>query len=126
MKKIIINRTQRYNNPYINYFFLKNYENDLVFIGTKKEGELFNKQYELNIEIVEESDFLRVSKLIESCRFFIGNQSICWHIADALKVPRLLEVCSQFPNTFPTGKDGYVFLHQQSLELLFDKLANKY
>lgn len=124
--KILINRTQRYNNPYISYYFLKPYEKDLIFIGTKKECEIFNKQYGLDIEIVEESDFLKVAILINNCRFFIGNQSICWHIADALKTPRLLEVCSQFPNTFPNGKDGYVFLHQESLELLFDKLIKKY
>jgi len=124
--KILINRTQRYNNPYISYFFLKNYEDDLVFIGTKKEGKIFNKQYDLDIEIVEKEDFLAVSSLINNCRFVLGNQSLVWHLADALKKPRLLEVCSQFPNTFPTGKDGYVFLNQQSLELLFDKLANKY
>jgi CYTH domain-containing protein len=124
--KILINRTQRYNNPYIDYFFLKQYEKDLVFIGTKTEGELFKTQYNLQIPIVEADNFLDVAKLIDKCRFFLGNQSLCWHIADASKKSRILEICAQFPNTFPTGRDGYAFVNQQSLELLFDKLANKY
>lgn len=122
---ILINRTERYQNPYITYFFLKEYQRHLLFTGTKHEWEGFCKAWELHIPLLEAKDFLELSMAITGCRFFIGNQSLCWHIADAMKVPRILEVCSQYPNTFPTGKEGYSFVAQGALEYFFTKLLNE-
>ena len=123
--KILINRTQRYTNPNIHYYFLKQYEQHLIFTGTKTEHELFCKAWDLNIPYLEINNFLDLAQCIQDCRFFIGNQSCPFHIADAIKKPRILEVCSQFPNTFPTGKDGYAFVYQEALELYVHKLFNK-
>jgi hypothetical protein len=123
--KIIVNRTERYRNPYMNYFFLKQYEKDVVFAGTKKEYELFCSEYDLNIQYLEVDDFYELAAFLNACKLFIGNQSFCWHLADSMKITRILEVCSQFPNTFPTGANGYAVIYQQALELYVHKLFNK-
>ena len=122
--KILINRTQRYTNPNIHYYFLKQYEKYLMFTGTKTEHEIFCKQWDLNIPYLEVNDFLELAKCIKSCRFFIGNQSCPFHIAEAIKKHRILEVSPAFPNTFPNGKGGYAAVYVEAMELYVHKLFN--
>lgn len=122
--KILINRTQRYTNPYITYFFLKHYQDRLLFSGTETEWRLFNEEWGLEIERVETDNFLQLAQIIQWCKGGIYNQSLHFHIADALKTPRILELCTAFPNTFPIGANGHGFYKQKSLELYFDKLIN--
>ena len=43
VNKVVIHRTFRYRNHFINYKFLENYEN-LFFIGTKDEYEDLKKE----------------------------------------------------------------------------------
>lgn len=124
-KKILINRTERYNNPHITYYFLKQYEPNLVFAGTENEHEIFCKQWQVTMPLIEVVNFLELAQIISCFKFGIYSQSMCWHIADAMKAPRILECCPQFPNTFPTGKSGYAFIHQQALELYVHKLFNQ-
>ncbi len=123
--KVIINRTRRYNNPYATYFFLKPFEKHIIFSGTKHEHEHFCNEYKLNLELLETNDFLELAEIIASCKFGIYNQSLHWHIADAIKTKRVLEVCSQFPNTFATGANGYHAFNQQGLEYRFHNLMNE-
>lgn len=115
-KKYIINRTQRYNNAYINYFFFKKFEDNLVFMGTNNELELFNSQFNLDLKKVDCVDFLHLATTMKMYDGGFYNQSFLWHLADAMKLPRILELCVQFPNTFPTGANGYAFYHQKALE----------
>jgi hypothetical protein len=122
---IIISHTERYINPYITYNFLKDYTGKLIFVGTKKEHQLFCDQNKLQFEYLDVPDFLYLARAINACKFFIGNASFCWHLADSMKVPRILEYCSQFPNSAPTGKNGYQFLTQQALEYYFNKLLKQ-
>lgn len=121
---IAINRTDRYQNPYIDYHFLKECARRLLFIGTDTEWEAFNGKFHLDTPLARCKDFKQLAYVISNCSFFIGNQSFCWHVADAMKVPRILEVCAQYPNTFPTGSDGYSFITQEALEFRFHKLLN--
>lgn len=119
---VVINRTERYRNPFITYHFLKPYEKNIKFVGTKLEHEFFCKENNLEVNYLEVENFYELAKVINSCKFFIGNQSMCWHISDAMKVKRILEVCTVFPNTFPTGDDGYSFISQGALEYRFNEL----
>lgn len=115
--KLIINRTSRYHNVYIHYFFLNEYEERAVFVGTDDECADFNKKWGLKIKHSPVSNFAELAATIHSGVGFLGNQSFCWHLADAMKVPRVLEYCPQFPNCHPTGANGYAFLYQEALEL---------
>lgn len=121
--KIIINRTERYINPYISYFFLKEHEKNLIFSGTQRERDIFCEQFKLDIPLLVTENFLQVSEAIASCKLFIGNQSLHWHIADSQKIPRILELSPQFPNTFATGAFGHQFYHQKNLEYYFNELT---
>lgn len=125
LDKVIINRTQRYVNPYVTFFFLKDYENQLVFSGTETEHEDFCKQNKLNIDRLDVKDFLELASIISCCRFGIFNQSLNFHISDGLKTPRILEVCAAFPNTFATGKNGYHAFGQAAMEFHVKKLISQ-
>lgn len=114
--KILINRTGRWRNDHIHYWFLRDMQDQLVFTGLPEEHEAFCKEWELTIPRLEVVDFLDLAIAIKSCRYFMGNQSLCFAIAEAMKVPRLLEVCRYAPNVIPSGPHGYDFLHQSALE----------
>ena len=115
--KITIARSPRYRNQYINYKFLKNITN-IVCGGLKSEIEDLKKDIP-NLEFHECRDFLELAEIINSSRFFIGNQSFPFSIAEALKVPRLLEACPDFPVIFPIEGEGYDFYHQSHFEKYF-------
>lgn len=114
--KILINRTGRWRNDHIHYWFLREYQEHLMFVGLPEEHEAFCKEWELSIPKLDVVDFLDLAIAIRSCRYFIGNQSLCFALAEAMKVPRLLEVCRYAPNVIPSGAGGYDFLHQFALE----------
>lgn len=114
--KIIINRTSRYQNGMIHYWFLREYAQNLIFAGLPEEHAEFCKQWEIDIPLLKVKDFLELAVALKHCRYFIGNQSMCFALAEAMKIPRLLEVCPYAPNVIPCGEHGYDFLHQFSLE----------
>ena len=120
--KVIINRTERYQNEKINYSFLKEYEDDLLFFGTMREYNLFCMQFNLNIKKLVIKDFLELAQAIKQSKFYLGNQSMGFQIAEGLKHPRLVELFSQAPNVTPQGANGYDFLAQNALEYYFKKL----
>tara|TARA_Y100001970_G_scaffold285474_1_gene405381 strand:+ start:3611 stop:4525 length:915 start_codon:yes stop_codon:yes gene_type:complete len=118
--KIVIIRTFRARNHFINYKFLKNF-NDLIFIGLPEEFEDLKKQIP-NLEFYDCKDFLEMSEIIKASKFFIGNQGLGYALAEALKVPRLLEANPDFPVIFPIGPNSYDFYHQNDFEKFFNTL----
>ncbi len=123
--KMLINKTQRYNNPYISYFFLKEHRDNIMFSGTKIEHNEFCKQWGFEVELLKTNNFYELAQIISNCKFGIYNQSLHFHIADGLKAKRILELCPAFPNTFITGANGNQFYHQKSFEFIFNKLLNE-
>mgnify|MGYP001172401871 FL=1 len=122
--KIIVHRTFRYRNNFINYKFLSHFD-DLYFIGLKNEYEDLRKEVK-KLHFYECKDYLDMANIIFSSKFFIGNSSVAFPIAEALKVPRLLEACPEFPIMQPSGKDAYDFYYQPHFEKLFHYLNKKY
>lgn len=123
--KILVNRTERYNNMLISYTFLKKYKDQVLFIGLPHEHELFCKTHKVDIPHLKLNDFLEVAIALESCKVFIGNQSMCFQIAENLKIPRILEVCKPIPNVIGNGPGFYDFLYQNNLQYYVDKLYNQ-
>ena len=119
-RKIVINRSPRYRNEYINYRFLENAKN-ILCIGIKSEFEDLKKEIH-NLELYNCKDFLEMAKIIKSSKFFIGNECFAYSVAEGLKVPRLLEASPDFPVVFPIGNNGYDFYHQNHFEKFFNKL----
>ena len=121
--KIVIHRTFRYRNYFINYRFLNNYKN-LLFIGIQDEYKDLKKEIN-NIEFHYCKDFLEMAKIINASKFFIGNQSVGYDLAEALKIPRLLEGCPSYPVIKPHGKNAHDFFFQPHFEKWCEYLNNK-
>lgn len=117
---IVIARSQRYQNPIIDYSFLSKYDK-VVFIGVKEEFEAIKKHIH-NIEYKKVNDFLEMSRIIAGCKLFIGNQSFPYSLAEGLKVPRILETYYSAPNVIPEGKNGHDFYFQKHFEFLVEDL----
>ena len=120
--KIVIMRSPRYRNIYIDYKLLKNV-NDIVCIGLESEYQDLKKDIP-NLEFYNCKNFLEMAQIIKSSKFFIGNLCFAYSVAEALKIPRLLEASPEFPVVFPTGENAYDFYHQIHFKKFFD-LLNK-
>jgi len=120
--KIVIMRSPRYRNIYIDYKMLKNVSN-IVCVGLESEYQDLKKDVP-NLEFYDCKDFLEMAQIIRSSKFFIGNLCFAYSVAEGLKIPRLLEASPEFPVVFPTGKNGYDFYHQLHFKKYFD-LLNK-
>ena len=118
--KVVILRTLRRINHFINYNFLKKYEN-LIFIGLQEEFEPLKKEIP-NLEFYNCKNFLEMTQIIKSSKFFLGNDSFGYSIAEALKIPRLLECSDQYSTMHPNGKNAYKFCFQNYFEKWFDHL----
>jgi len=118
--KIIVGRSPRYRNAYINYKFLKNTKN-LLCIGLKDEFQDSKKDIN-NLEFHDCKDFLEMAEIIKASKFFIGNMSFQYIISEALKVPRLLEASPDYPVAFPVGPNAFDAYHQNHFEKFFGDL----
>ncbi|MCJ8208437.1 hypothetical protein MUY27_01870 [Mucilaginibacter sp. RS28] len=118
--KIILARSSRYNNPIIDYSFLAAYDN-IVFIGVKSEYETMKKDIP-NLEWLQVKDFKQMAEVIAGCKFFIGNQSFPFSIAEGLKVKRVLETYHAAPNVVVEGPNGYDFYFQKPFEAIVKEL----
>jgi len=121
---IILNFTERYRNQWIDYKFL-NYNHlklPLLFVGTDKEAAMFKEQVP-RIKHLKVDNFNELAAAIDNCKFFMGNQSMCYAIAEGLKKDRVLEICSFAPNVITYGANGYDFYKQNALQYYVEQLA---
>ncbi len=119
---IVIMRSLRRQNRFLNYSFLNKYKN-IVFIGLKNEYEDLKKCVG-NLEFYNSKDFLELASIIKNSKLFIGNLSFGYAIAEAIKVPRMLESAPNFPLVYPNGPNAYDFYFQSHFEELVKKLYN--
>lgn len=123
--KIIVNRTSRWRNEMIHYWYMREVKDQLIFAGVPQEHEDFCKSWDIQIPLLKVRNFLELAVAIRTCKFFIGNQSLCFAIAEAMKTPRILEICPFAPNVIPVGGEAYAFLHQFALEWLVKDLNSR-
>lgn len=119
--KIVCSFSSRYRNPFVRYDFLNKVDNDIIFLGLQHEYQEFIKQVPKALYI-EVQDFLEMAKIIDSCKLFLGNQSLGLALAEALKAPRLIEMFLNAPNCIPYGENAYEALNQKTLEYFFKEL----
>lgn len=123
--KVVINFTQRNRNHFINYFFLKPHEEHLIFAGLPKERDLFCKQWGLDIPLLQVENFYELAKVLNGCRFLLGNQSFCMQLSESLKIPRIMEAFPMMPTHVVIGEWAKDFYHQNDVEYTFNKFLNK-
>ncbi len=118
--EIVIARSFRYRAPGVSYAFLNNYPNT-CFVGLPEEYEDLKRQI-LGLKYKTVNNFLEFAEIIAGCKFFIGNQSFPFAVAEALKVKRVLEIYFGCPNVIPEGKDAYDFCYQPQFEKIVAQL----
>lgn len=125
-EKVIVNFTERYRNKHLSYFFLRHHEKDLIFSGTRDEHKAFCKEWEIRIPRIITTDFLQLAYILKNSKFMIGNQSFLWNVAEAMKTPRILELCQYAPNCQAFyGEHSYGYHNQKGLECYFPLLKNR-
>ena len=120
--EIIISRSFRYRAPGIRYDFLKEHPS-ITFLGLPDEFEDMKTMIP-HLKYRNVTNFLELAQIIAGCRFFIGNQSFPFAVAEALKVKRALEVYFECPNVIPEGEYGYDFSYQPQFEKIVRQLNN--
>lgn len=120
--KLIVARTDRYQNPNIDYSFLRKYEGDLIFSGTNDEYARFCMQFKLNIPKLNVKDFLELAQALKQAKGLLSNQTMIFQIAEGLKTPRIVELCNSAPNVIPVGEKAYDFYHPEGLEWYVEEL----
>ncbi|HEV7381559.1 MAG TPA: hypothetical protein VGN64_17295, partial [Dyadobacter sp.] len=118
---IVMGRSERYRNHGISYAFLKQYPK-IVFLGIESEYNDIRKIVP-HIQWVQVSGFLQMASVIAGAKMFIGNQSFPFSVAEAMKVPRVLETSFQIINVVPEGENGHDFFFQDHLESIVKRLA---
>jgi hypothetical protein len=118
--EIVIARSFRYRAPGISYSFLQSYPN-ISFLGVKEEYEDLKQQIP-HLKYKPVNNFLEFARVVAGCKFFIGNQSFPFAVAEALKVPRALELCFECPNVIPEGNNAYDFCYQPQFEKIVRQL----
>jgi hypothetical protein len=103
---VVINRSERYNNGQLDYSILNRVKLPIYFVGTENEFRLMNTKVR-NLEYVMHVDFLELQKFIGNSQLFIGNQSMCYAIAEQCGANRLLEVYYGCPNVITKGLQMY-------------------
>jgi hypothetical protein len=119
--KVIINFTQRHRNHLINYFFLKKYQDRILFVGLQKERDLFCKTWDLDIPKLDVDNFYDLGQQLKSCKFFRESELLL-SVGRINKNSKGIRAFTLMPNVIPIGDKAYDFYHQGAVEYYFEKL----
>lgn len=118
--KIVVFRSFRYNNNKINYSALKPFEKNIVFIGIESEFVQFRNKFGIQASYIKPKNFIEVACILNNCRFCIGNQTFFFALAEALKVPRMLELYKNLPDVIPHGEMAMEFVDNENFNTILD------
>lgn len=107
---IVVNRTQRYNNPYFSpavwaMAFSKT-ERPIAFIGTEREWVFMRGVLPERTVAFLPANHLEIARMIKASHCYVSGQSLCATIADGLKHRRIMEVCPTSNNAGYWGGEG--------------------
>jgi hypothetical protein len=117
---ILVNRTTRYRNPAISYRFLSG-RKDVVFVGYAQEYADFVKECPRVPQVIAE-DALQLASWLAGCKLFIGNQSCCYSLCEAMKTRRVLELFPPVPNAYTMGENGWDAIKQDLFQGIVESL----
>ena len=93
---IVVCRTQR-NSGDLNWSALSDLSNRSVFVGFEEEWRSFCASF-FPITFYQVKDLLELTRIVAGARVFVGNQSFALAVADAMSIPRIIELWSPSPN----------------------------
>jgi len=111
---IVVSRSLRYWGR-LDWSPLKSMEKEIGFIGLKREFRWFVSETGINPGYIKVTNALEMAQAISGSKLFIGNQSLAFAIAEALKHPRVLEVCPGIENCGPIGSHGFIKITEEIL-----------
>ena len=121
---IVLSRTLRLRSDYINYHFLSEYVDDLLYIGLPREITSFKAETRIDCRHMTVDSFDHFINIVNSCRLFIGNQGFAYSVAEAVKCPRVLESNSIAPNNYPLSSNGRIAIFQEQFESFVKAMLN--
>ncbi len=121
----VVSRNPRLPSKFINYGFMDRYADDIVFVGMRREFDEFVRECPRCTRFYEAPNFLELAAVLAGCRFFAGNQGFIYTLAEALKIPRLLETNKKAANNIPFGGECYDALFQDGFEYWFSDLIQR-
>jgi len=124
---IIVNVSPRYHTDpiSIDYKILKDYENKILFVGKNSEFKNFYTNYDIKCEHYKCINALEIAQIIAGCKLFIGNQSLCFAVAEALKSNRVLEIYNKKPNCTPQSANGHTILNKELIEKYLNQINER-
>jgi hypothetical protein len=89
---VIIHRSLKYSDTSFPWKrIIDKYNNDIIFVSTD-EYEYNSFIYNKNIKFLKVNNIYDLSVIINSCKLFVGNQSMPFAIASSLNKNRILEI----------------------------------
>ncbi|UCH96093.1 MAG: hypothetical protein JSV88_04365 [Candidatus Aminicenantes bacterium] len=125
---IVISRTKRNLSTLnkFNWHVLSKYEEKCIFIGFEDEYEEFKACTGLNIERYPAGSILEIARVIKGSKLFMGNQSLGFALAEAMKHPRVLEVYYVAPNCIPQSLNGHIKLSKKMVRNILNKKQKRF
>lgn len=108
---IVVNATNRYES-YAKWEILNNVKEPIVFVGLPEEFRAFSTAV-IGASYCSVKNYLELAQVIGGSKCFVGNQSFCWSLAEAMKIDRILLACTDCPNCSPIGEGGYQAVSNQ-------------
>jgi len=119
---IVIGRSTRYLNQGINYSQLAELNMSIGFIGSEREFQVFADRFPIDgIKRIPVRDADEACRLIQSCKLYIGNQSLFFAIAEGLQCNRILESFELVPNVVPQGGQHGTYITTTGLVKLLNQ-----
>jgi len=105
--KILIHKSTKRHNADFNWdIIFDNIDGEKLFItSSEKEWDTFSHKNKTSLYLVLSIEDMALA--INSCRYFIGNQSAPFAIASALDIPRLVELDKWGGSVFYKGEERY-------------------
>ena len=117
--KIVVFRSSRYQNKFVDYSFLNEHKDKFVFLGLDDEYDEFKKL--VDCEHIKVNDALEAANLIGSAKLVIGNQTFFYSLAESAKKDRLCELSNFCPNTYAHGGMCNDILFTEQFKIIMDK-----
>lgn len=122
---VVVFRSSRYRRKGINFVPLRKYSSRMVFIGLEEEWKDFCRTF-FQVRFHRISDFYEAATMIRRARFVVGNQTGLFSLAEAMKVPRLLETSFECPNVVMMGGAFSYVVHPSMLVDAFEAYWRKF
>lgn len=115
-KEIVINDTLRDDDMPLNWDALRGLEDRCVFIGLEHEYKGWTEGSKLDVKWHPTKTIMEFAQIIRGAKLFIGNQSFGFALAEAMKIPRILEMHRHCPSCMPLSENARIVLTEKILK----------